>query len=227
MRLGGWVVRRSGVRTRLLAALTVLTFGITLLVTGIVGLAQQDSVTGVRDYLSAIDDTAASSQFLTSLSSDPKTQSGAVASVSSDVFGELPVQSFRRVKSLPYTLPVPAAGGGQQEVTIRLGSYDDLASHATIIAGKLPETTSGSVIGVAVPATTARAWKLAVGDTLAAKDSTGKAARLQVTAVFTTSGGPFWRDDVTLVNGQAVADPSPTFVVADTTLTDNFSPQVA
>lgn len=226
MRLGGWVVRRTRVRTRLLAALTVLTFGITLLVTGIVGLAQKDSVTGVRDYLSAIDDTAASSQFLTSLSSDPKTQSGAVASVSSDVFSGLPVQSFRRVKSLPYTLPVPATGGGQQEVTIRLGTYDDLASHATVTAGKWPESATGSVIGVAVPAATARAWKLAVGDTIAAKDSTGKTAKLQVTGVFTASGGPFWRDDVTLVNGQAVADPSPTFVVADTALTDDFSPQV-
>lgn len=227
MRFGGWAVRRTGVRARLLAALTVLSFAVTLLITGIVGLTQKDSVDGVRDYLSQIDDTAASSQFLTSLGSDPQQQSGAVQTLTTDVFGDLPVQSFRRVKSLPYTLQVPTAGGGKQDATIRLGSYDDLESHARVISGSWPGSGTGPVIGVAVPADTARAWKLAVGDTIAAKDPTGTATKLQVAAVFTAAAGPFWRDDVTLVNGQAVADPSPTFVVADTALTGaDDSPQV-
>lgn len=223
MRHGGWVARRTGVRTRLLVSLTALTFTITLLITGIVGLVQSASVTGVRHYLADVDDTAATVQFSTSLADDPAAQNAALNSLSDRLFGDLPVQHLRRLKSVPYTLTAPGADGQSAETTVRLGGYDDFAGNATITAGRWPAAGGADVIPVAVPAAVAQRWKLTVGDRIEAAANGGAARKLQVAAIFTATPGPFWRADVALVNQQSVADLSPTLVVADEILTEQGS----
>lgn len=139
MRHRGWATRRAGARARLLAALTALSFTVTVLITGILGLVDSGSVDGVRQYLAGVDDTAAVSQFSTSLANDPAAQEAAVRTLTAVEFGGLPVRQYRRLKSLPYTVNEPVSGGERADTVIRLGSYDDFAAHARITSGRWPD----------------------------------------------------------------------------------------
>jgi len=237
VRHSGWATRRAGARARLLAALTALSFTITVLITGILGLVDSGSVDGVRQYLAGVDDTAAVSQFSTSLANDPAAQEAAVRALTAVEFGGLPVRQYRRLKSLPYTVNEPASGGERTDTVIRLGSYDDFAAHARITSGRWPDpggstaggstaggstagsATAGSATAVAVPQPIARQWRLTVGDRLQAKGTAGALRTLEVAAVFAPDPGPFWRADVALVNEQSAADLSPTLVVSEAALT--------
>lgn len=236
MQRGGWVVRRSGVRFRLLAALTALTFTITVLITAIIGMSQRDAADGVRNYLSGVDDSAAVTVVSTSLAPDTGKQSAAFDSLVAAQFGELPVISMRRLVSGAYSVTSDDAAGSAGSSgrpaaagrSLRLGSYDGFTGHARITAGNWPAASSDTTIGVAVQAKVAAEWSLRPGDPIEVVASSGTTKTLRVAAIFQPDASPFWRADTTLVAGSGVADPSPVLVVDPQVLTaGGSSPSVS
>ncbi|WP_029138475.1 FtsX-like permease family protein [Nakamurella lactea] len=207
------MVRRSGVRVRLLVAITALTFTVTLLLTAIIGMSQRDAADGVRGYLAEVDDTARVSVLSTSLAADPAAQSAEFSTLVGTAFGDLPVQQLRRVVSAPYTVP------GADGRSLRLGSYDGFTEHARITAGNWPATTGSGPQAVAVSSAVATEWGLTAGATIEATPPSGTARTLRVAAIFEPDGSTFWSANSTLVSGSAVADYSPVLMVDPAALT--------
>ncbi|MFC6420253.1 FtsX-like permease family protein [Ornithinimicrobium tianjinense] len=203
----GWARRRARASTGLLLTLLALVTATTAILAGTVGYSGAAATTAAREALTGGPPSEAGIRVQTRLAGDPTAQDGTARGLIAQAFDPAPVSVQRTLVSEPR--PVTGPDGDALDGRLVVMGSDSLqpedpqaAGRVEVVEGTWPTDDAGTGSDTAVEgmlhAGTARAWDVAVGDTL---QVAGTPVALVGTWRPKDAADPYWFGDPLVVAG--------------------------
>lgn len=204
-----WTVRRTQARRAVITAIALLVALTTFLLTGIAGYSAHAGIEGLKDYLTAPGSGVALAM-QTRLGDDPKAQQSAADAFFDASFAGIDVEVFTSLTLPPQAVSNTSVAGDIKPTgapTIRLASFDDFGSHATITVGAWPadpQPVSGDAPQpAALSASAAAVLGIGVGGTISIGNATRQTFRIDAIWAPTREGDPFFEADAAAARSAA------------------------